>query len=568
MIGGGAEMTLMVAPPGLLTLADAAVLVGPIQPLLMLIPIIGWAWMVSTVLDKHAARFYLGRETWGVVHLLAGLAALAAVLFMPVPGWAGFGAGMLAMIAILALDIGLFVGITNRDDRVPEHARLSLDMSKWKEGREAKAAAKKAGSSTMQIKSPTSGVVPVPQKGTPEFELRVSAEELVIRAISARASQLDILPANEKQYAASSLIDGVRQPGEPLTPQQALALINFWKSAAGLDIEDKRRKQTAKVKASTGAESHTIKVSTSGTQAGLRLSMVFDPDQAVRRKPDTLGLTGTQLETLKGIADDPGGVVLLAAPADNGRTTTLYTLVKMHDAYTSNVQTLEMEVEDSLEGVRQTVFEPEKPGADFATQLRSMLRRDPDVVGVAEVPDVQTAQEITKADLERSRVYASLRADGATAALQIWVKAVGDPKQAAKVLRGVVAQRLVRKLCENCRVPYTPPPEMLKTLGLPADKVKQLHKKGGQVLVRSKPETCPVCQGIGYVGQAGVFEVLPLGKDERDLIAQQNWSGLRAELRKKQHPSLSQIALRRAVEGVTSVEEVSRVTSPKKKSGS
>lgn len=567
MIGGGAEMTAMVAPTGLVTLADAAILVGPIQPILVLLPIIGWAWLVSKVLDKHAARFYLGREKWGIVHLLAGLVAVVAVVFMPVPGWAGFGAGILAMIAILALDIGLFVGITNRDDRVPEHARLSLDFSKWQESRDAKAKAKKAGASTMEIKSPATGLVLVPQKGTPEFELRVGAEEMVLNAMAARASRLDILPAGERQYAASSLIDGVRQPGEPLQPQQALALIDFWKSCAALDRDDRRRKQSAMLKVSTGAGSHSIKLETSGTQAGMRLSMKFDPEQSVRRKPEQLGLTDSQLKTLQGIIEERGGVVLVTAPADSGRTTTLYTLVKMHDAYTSNVQTLEYEIEDTLEGVRQTVFDAEKPGADFATQLRSMLRRDPDVVGVADIPDVQTAQEIAKADLDRTRVYAALRADGVTASLQMWLKAVGDPKKGAQALRGLVAQRLVRKLCDNCRVPYAPPPEMLKTLGLPADKVKQLHKKGGQVLVRSKPEMCPICRGIGYVGQLGVFEVLPLGSEERQLIAEQNWSGLRAQLRKKQYPALAQIALRRAVEGVTSVEEVSRVTSPPKGKG-
>ncbi|GJM18678.1 MAG: hypothetical protein DHS20C14_08910 [Phycisphaeraceae bacterium] len=548
------------------TLGAGFMLVGVWQPLVMLLPLIAWGWMVSSVLDKHAARFFLGRESWGLVHLVAGLASVIAVLFMPVEGVAGFGAGMLVMIAILALDIGLFVAIANRDDRVPEHAHLTLDFKKWKDARDAKSSEKSLGTSKLQIQSPKKTRVPVPEKGTPEYEVRLAAEDLVLRGREARASQIDIMPAGEKQYAASFMIDGVRQAGEPIAPQQAIAVIDFWKACGGLDVSDRRRKQSANIAVSSESGSNDLRLTTSGSQSGLRLSVNFDPAAAVKRDLDDMGLLDPpQLGEVKKLINDPGGLVLLAAPSDSGRTTTLYTLIKAHDAYTSNVQTLEFDIEDAVEGVRQTGFDPTKEGADYATQLRSMLRRDPDVVGAAEVPDVQTAQEISKADLERTRVYASIRADGATAALQIWTRAVGDAKKASADLKCVIAQRLVRKLCDNCRVAYAPPPDMLKKLGLPADKVKQLHKKGGQVLVRSKPETCAVCDGIGYLGQIGVFEVLPIGAEERELIAKENWSGLRAAMRKKQMPSLAQVALRRAVEGVTSVEEVTRVTAPPKK---
>ncbi|MEQ8850587.1 MAG: ATPase, T2SS/T4P/T4SS family [Phycisphaerales bacterium] len=548
-----------------LTLGAGYMLVSPWQPLIMLLPIIGWAWMISSILDKHAARFYLGRETWGLVHLIAGLAGVLAVVLMPVPGWGGFAAGLLVMIAIYALDIGLFVAMANRDERVPEHARLSLDFSKWKEARAAKRGEKSMGTSKLRINSPSKAGIAVPEKGTPEYELRVAAEEVLLRGREIRASQIDLMPVGEKQYAASFMVDGVRQQGEPMPPQQAVSIIDFWKKCGELDVNDRRRKQTATITVTADEVSTPIRLTTSGSQAGMKLTLQFDPAASVRRGLKDLGLLDAQLAEVRKLIEDGTGTVLLAAPSDNGRTTTMYALLKQHDAYTSNVQTLEFEVDDAIEGVRQNVFESTKENADYATQLRSMLRRDPDVVGSAEVPDVQTAQEISKADLERTRVYASIRADGATAALQIWSRAVGDPKTAAKALRGVIAHRLVRKLCENCRVAYTPPPDMLKKLGLPADKVKQLHKKGGQVLVRSKPETCPVCNGIGYFGQIGVFEVLPIGPEEQALIAKENWSGLRAEMRKKQMPSLAQVALRRAVEGVTSVEEVTRVTAPAKK---
>jgi type II secretory ATPase GspE/PulE/Tfp pilus assembly ATPase PilB-like protein len=161
-------------------------------------------------------------------------------------------------------------------------------------------------------------------------------------------------------------------------------------------------------------------------------------------------------------------------------------------------------------------------------------------------------------------VYLSIPADGAMAALQTYLRAVGDPNLAGEGLRGVIAGKLLRKLCVNCRVAYPPAPDQLKALGLPADRVKQLYKKGGQVLIKNKPEVCPVCNGIGYVGQEGIFEVFPLGAEERSLIKKGDFAGLQVELRKKQYPSISQAAKRKLVDGLTSIEELQRVSTSAK----
>jgi type II secretory ATPase GspE/PulE/Tfp pilus assembly ATPase PilB-like protein len=251
-------------------------------------------------------------------------------------------------------------------------------------------------------------------------------------------------------------------------------------------------------------------------------------------------------------------VVLIAGTPQGGRTTTLYTVTQMHDAYTSNVQTVETEPLVELEGIRQIKFDPSGQ-EEYAKVVRSNLRRDPDVLAVAEIPDQETAKEIAGGDVERTRVYAALTTDSAMNAVRMWVKAVGDPKLAAKGLSGVVAQRLIRHLCGNCRVPYQPPPELLKKLQLPS-KIQQLYKKGGQVLVKNKPEVCPVCNGIGYEDQLGVFEVYPIGPEERACIAKQDWNGLKTEMRKRQLPGIQQVALIKAAEGQTSIEEVTRLS--------
>src|SRR5690606_21206990 len=136
------------------------------------------------------------------------------------------------------------------------------------------------------------------------------------------------------------------------------------------------------------------RLTTLGAQGGVRTTLLLDPEQAVQRKSDELGLLEPQMAEIKAIVEDGTGVVLLAGPADGGRTTTLYSIVKMHDAYTSNVQTVEIEPQDSLEGVRQNRFDEMAEGPEYSTLVRSILRRDPQVLAVAELPDANTAKEI------------------------------------------------------------------------------------------------------------------------------------------------------------------------------
>ena len=533
------------------------------KPLILLIPFVGWASVISRVYDKHAARFFLPRQMWNLIHLIAAFVAIVAALAIPMQGEAAFWIGLGVMIMVLGADLFAYAYFANKDERVPEDHHIKIDQlfAKMSEARAAKAVAKRQGKVELTIKGSDKQVLAAPEKDTPEFELRVASETMVLRSLEIRAAQLDMGPTGkDSAYAVSFLVDGVRQPGETMPGANAIKIMDFWKGAAKLDVADRRRKLTGDVMIERGEERHKARLTTSGTQGGMRFTMVFDPEKAVRRKADVLGLLDAQLAELKKIVAEPGGVVLLAAPADGGRTTTLYSVLKMHDAYTSNVQTSEMEPQDALEGVRQNHYEGVGEGPEYSTFLRSILRRDPQVVGVAEMPDEQTAKEIARADHERTRTYLSLKTDNVMTALQAWVKAVGDADQAAKVLRGAMAQKLLRKLCVNCRVAYQPSPDMLKKLGVPSDKPRQLFKKGGQVLIKNKPEVCPVCRGIGYVGQEGIFEVFAIGKPERDQVKAGNWSGLRAEFRKKQLPTVQQAALKKALDGTTSVEELLRVT--------
>ncbi len=551
-----------------LLLADAFVLVSWWKPLILLVPLIPWMWLVSKVFDKHAARFFLPREQWGVAHLCVGLVAFLIAIFLPLKSegtiWIGFG----IIIVLLAADVAAFMLITNRDDRVPEDFRLKLDFSAIAEAKAAKAAAKKQAKVELTIKSPDKSAVPPPMEETPEYQVRLAAESGFTKALEARASQLDFAPTGrDNTYTASYLVDGVRQSGDVIPGADAVRIMDFWKAAAKLDLNDRRRPLKADISVERAGAGRTVRVMSSGTQAGMRLTLLIDPIEAVRRKFTELGLLEPQLTELKKMIEEETGVVLLSAPGDAGRTTTIYALIKQHDAYTKNVQLIEVDQQDTLEGARQNIFNPAAEGPEFSTLVRSILRRDPDVLAIAELPDANTAKEVAKSDLERTRVYISMRADNAMAALQTYLKAVGDLSLAAKGLRGVLSQKLVRKLCTNCRVPYQPSPDMVKKLGLPPDRVKQLFKRGGQVLIKNKPEICPVCGGAGFIGQEGIFEVFPLEAGERAAIAAGDMNALKVELKKRNLPTMQQAALRKAIEGITSVEEVMRVTVDPKAGG-
>lgn len=559
MIGMWSNQTLLAM--------DGLILVSFWKPLVLLATLCGWAWIVSNVYDKHAARFFLPRENWNLAHLCVGLVAVVVGFGLPIAEPWAFFVSWPAMTLLLIGSLAAYAIAANRDERVPENFKIGLRMlSEMQKKREAKKAVKSLAVVKLAIRGMDKQLVQPPQAETPEYEVRAAAEDVYIKAMLARASQVDLTPGKDQTYLPVWLVDGVKSQGEATPAAMAVKIMDFWKSCAKLDVNDRRRKLTGDLVVEKDGAKHKVRLTSIGVTGGMRLTMLFDPDIAVKRAATDLGLLNekeplNQLETLRAIvADEKRGVVVLAGLPDGGRTTTMYTIAAMHDAYTQSVQTVEFEPQLQLEGVRHQAFDAQAEGADFGTMVRSMLRRDPDVLAVAEVPDANTAKEIAKSDNDRTRVYACVRSESAVAAVEGYVRAVGDNALAAKGLRGVVAGRLLRRLCPNCKVEYAPAPELVKKLTGGEAKVERLYKKGGQVLIKNKPEVCPTCGGGGYLGQEGIFEVFPIGDEERELIAAGNFPGLKAAFRKRGMPSIAQAAIRKALMGITSVEEVQRAT--------
>ena len=560
------ELIAIMTPPvaqigSLLTLAEAATLVSWWKPLILLTPFVPWAILVSKVFDKHCARFFLARETWNLVHMLCGCLALAAGVFMPVSGVLGIISAFIATSIILVVDVIVFVHVTNNDERVPANFRLKIDLSKFAEAKKAREAAKKQAKVELVLRASDKSTLAAPEADSPDFPVRAAAEALYIKGLETRSLHFDFLPTGkDNMYQMSYIVDGIRQAGTSMPAADAMKVMDLWKTAAKMDVAERRKKLQADLTVDRLDSRRKVRLISVGGQAGPRLTWIIDPEQQVHRKLEELGLLDSQKEDIVKLTGETSGIVLLAAPAGCGRTSTFYTLIRLHDAYTQNVQTVELDIQDSLEGAKQNKWDPQAEGPEFSTLVRSIIRRDPNVVGIAELLDQNTAKEVCKADLSRVRVYVSLKADDAMKAIQAWTRTVGDPAEASKNLQGVVAQKLMRKLCVNCRVEYAPSPEMVKKMGFPPERVKQLFKKGGQVLVKNKPEECPMCQGSGYFGQEALFEVFLFTDEERAAIAAGDMNALKVALRKRNASSIQQVAIRKAVEGITSVEEVTRVT--------
>ncbi|NRA57172.1 MAG: Flp pilus assembly complex ATPase component TadA [Phycisphaerales bacterium] len=553
---------LLLSPTPSLVLAEtsAFVLASWWKAIIFVAAFAAWAWFISTVADKHAARFYLPREKWNTIYMVTAIAAIAVIILNPLTGIVAFLVALPVVLLLLLVPPFVYVQMANKDERVPEEHHLTMNVKDWMEARKESREAKKADRLQLAIVKPDGVTMDPPEEGTSEMVVRAAAERLYIDGVAARAHKIELMPMGDKGYAVAHTIDGLRAVvGEPMQPQDAMRVIAFWQTASGLEA-GQRRRQVGEPDVSKEGERHHLRVITSGGQQGLKLSLIVDPSKAVRRSPDQLGLLPQQFELLQRLVEDGTGVVLLAAPKGMGRTSMLYTVLKMHDAYTSNIQTIELEQQDTLEGIRQNIWSPAGSGPDHSSLLRSILRRDPSVVGVAEMLDEATAQEACKGDIEHARVYLSLPAEGALQAIEIFRRAVQDNQLAARSLKGVMAGKLVRALAKSSREAYVPSPDMLKKLGLSPEKVKTLYRHRTHVEVNKKVVPCPESGGTGFVGQIGVFEVYSIGDDEKSAIAQGDVNALATAMRKRGVPGIQQAALIRAVEGETSVDEVVRVT--------
>ncbi len=536
--------------------AEPVFLMSLFKPILFLALATGWGWVVSN-LDSDAGRFFLKRRLWNLGHFASAGLAFGLLLLIPY-----FFVGLILALMIL---VGVSGGyVYYRNNEVPAAAKWEVSLQFVRDHMMARGAKSAVNRASVILMKKDETRLPVPSRDDPNVEAHTLFENLLDFALPRNSDRIDILVEASKATIVVR-IDGVSYPQPQVEPTLAMRLVEYLKTAAGLDLTERRKKLNGLIKVDGGELGrHTLDLTTSGSTRGLSLSVSIDPDMRTQMPIEQLGLLEPQQKQVRELLGSVGGVVLVSAPAAHGTTTTLYSILSEHDPYTSSVVTLEEKITWELEGVHHNLMPLSTPPEKFNEKLLGVFRADPQVLYLTRFADSKTPAHIARGS-EESRVYMPLEADDTFGALRAWVKAVGDRKLAAKSITAVIAQRLVRRLCHTCRTPFVPDPAALKKFNLPG-KVEQLYHASGKVMVKDKAQACPDCMGIGYRGRTAVYEVMILDDKARKYVATGEDDKLRAHLRRQRMLWLQEAALAKVVAGVTDIKEVTRAMASKRSS--
>ncbi len=373
---------------------------------------------------------------------------------------------------------------------------------------------------------------------------------IIYHAIKNRASDIHIEP-REKSVVIRERVDGLLREVFQLPKWVQGAVTSRIKIMARMDIAEKRIPQDGRIKIRIEDREIDLRVSTLPIQYGEDIVIrVLDSARAIMRIED-LGLREEDLKRLKSLIEVPQGVVLVTGPTGSGKTSTLYAMINHIKKEVINIITLEDPIEYELKGVNQVAIN-EKTGLTFAYTLRSVLRQDPDVIMVGEMRDAETARIAIQASLTGHLVLSTLHTNTAVAAIARLKNLGVEPYLIASSLNGVIAQRLVRKLCNNCKEAYVPSKEDLLKLGITDSPEKPLY------FYRARG--CPDCDRIGYKGRIGVFEVLVCNSFVKELIT--NDAPEEAILKAAVDGGMRYMVedgIEKVKAGITSVDELMRV---------
>ncbi|MFH1783336.1 MAG: type II secretion system ATPase GspE [bacterium] len=372
---------------------------------------------------------------------------------------------------------------------------------------------------------------------------------VIMQAIQSRASDIHIEP--EKNILRIRFrIDGVLH--EIMSPPKRLhaAMVSRVKVMADMDIAEKRMPQDGRFHVKFWEKEISFRVSTMAIIHGEKVVLRILDKSAFSFGLEQLGLGQAILEEFEKLVRKPYGIVLVTGPTGSGKTTTLYAALDKINTLDKNIITIEDPVEYELKSINQVPVNA-KVGLTFAEVLRTVLRQDPNVIMVGEIRDVETAEIAVRAALTGHLVFSTLHTNDAPGAVTRLIDMGIEPFLISSGILGVLAQRLVRRLCDKCKEEYVPTKETVETLGLDVEKEYKLYK----------PKGCKHCQGTGYRGRQGIYELFVPDHYVRDLIIRRpstdmlRQAGIHAGMK-----SLMEDGFLKVQDGLTSIEEVMRVT--------
>jgi len=374
---------------------------------------------------------------------------------------------------------------------------------------------------------------------------------LLQHAYDSRASDIHVEPKREHAVIRFR-IDGVLHEIQRVPRLVNMAITSRLKTMCRMDIAEKRRPQDGRIKTERDGKEIELRVSTLPTAFGEKIVMrIFDPD-VMLRDLHGLGFYEDELKTFAEWIKRPHGIILVTGPTGSGKTVTLYSALRSLASPEINITTIEDPIEMVSDDFNQTSVQP-KVGITFASALRTILRQDPDIIMVGEIRDQETAQNAVQAALTGHLVFSTLHTNDSATSVTRLIDLDIQPFLISSTLIGAMAQRLLRKICEDCRRNRPLTVEEAAMLNLQAPPGKRIIVKEGA--------GCNRCRNTGYYGRTGIFEILTIDNAIRDLIERsEDFLKIKDMAVKRGMRTLRQSALRKLAEGITSFEEVVRVT--------
>lgn len=379
---------------------------------------------------------------------------------------------------------------------------------------------------------------------------------VILRAVKEKASDIHIEPFGEETLKVRYRIDGILHDVMSLPRNLQLAVISRIKIMSDLDIAERRLPQDGRIQVNVGGRNINIRVSilpaVTGENAVLR---ILDPS-SILLELDSLGFSPDILPKFLSLIKKPNGIILVTGPTGSGKSTTLYTTLNMLNSTEKKIMTIEDPVEYRLKGISQVQAKP-KIGLTFAAGLRSFLRQDPDIMLVGEIRDKETAEIAVQAALTGHIVLSTLHTNDAPSSVIRLIDMGIEPFLISSSVIGVIAQRLVRRICPKCKKEIKLTPDIEKILeGLEGYEINK------QEITLYKGEGCPFCKGTGYKGRIAIFELMVITDIIRDLIIKNVSTGkLREAAVKEGMCQLRDNGLKKVCKGLTTIDEVLRVAS-------
>ena len=554
-------MSLTLTTSMLASFVDASLYVNPYKVGTVVLLLIAWA-AGSQWIDRDTDTVKTKREQWNLVVISGALVGFFVLLVAP---W--YDTSFFVGIAFWLLIAGgaMIAYIIHRNGRVVPAARVLTigHVKRLIQGDPKEKKAAKDKGQRIVLRDHEDRAVGWPDDPE-EAKAHEAVQDFLYELLWRRATEADLV-AGKDRYRLLCRIDGVGSENpDGLPPDTGERILRYLKQIAGLNVEEIRRPQSGKIRTALLAhagEPGITEVRTSGTTAGERLRLRVEGGEVLRRIHE-LGIQPQRMEVLKTeVLGKSTGLLLMAAPSGHGLTTTQYAVLRSHDAYMHNIHTLERRATLDLDNITQQVYEGGDTNVSYARMLQTVLRREPDIIMVGECEDKETALVATRAAATDRKIYMGIHAKDSFDALGKYLTFLGDNRQAAKALRGAMSQRLVRVLCNDCREAFRPDPATLKKLNLPADKIERFYRPPSEPKHdrRGKEVACQNCQGSGYYGRVGVFEVMPIDAAMTKLIEDgAPISKIKAQARKNRMYYIQEEGLLKVIDGTTSMNEVLR----------